>query len=90
MDNPELKTNLQERFFGENEGQMKDLVDRLNEIPRAYFDFVVAIAAYARKKPERLEKVMEYLDSTPDLTTSDMIRFVSIQPDFREDSICDW
>lgn len=51
MENPELKSELQEHFFGKHEGAMKELIKRLNEIPDAYFDFVVGIAAYASNTP---------------------------------------
>lgn len=66
---------------------MEELVRRLNDIPNSYFAFVAGIVAYARKKPECLQKVLCYLNDTPNLTTSDVIKFVSIQSDFYEDNL---
>ena len=48
---------------------------------------VAGITAYAEKKPERLEKIMQYIDTTENLTTSDVVRFVMLQPDFHEDEL---
>ena len=39
---------------------------------------------YAKRKTERLEKVMEFLNSSDELTTSDVVNFVMMQPDFHE------
>ena len=64
---------------------MEELVKRLEKIPNAYFGFVAGIVTYAKKKPERLAKVTAYLDENENLTTSDIVHFVMIQPDFHED-----
>lgn len=65
---------------------MEELIRRLNAFPNSYFGFVAGISTYAEKDPERLRKVMDYLDSSEALTTSDLIRFVSEQPDFIEEA----
>lgn len=64
---------------------MEELVKILNEMPESYFGFVAGIVAYAKKKPERLEKVLNYLNSSDELSCSDVVEFVMSQPDFHED-----
>lgn len=64
---------------------MEELMKKLNAIPDAYFDFVMGIIAYAKRKPERLEKVLNFLDASDDVKSSDVVAFVMSQPDFYED-----
>lgn len=66
---------------------MNELEQLLNNIPGSYYDFITAILHYAKKKPERLEKVLEYIKGNPGVTSSDVIYFVSTQPDFYDDSV---
>ncbi len=66
---------------------MEELVKKLNSIPNSYFAFVAGIVTYAKKKPERLEKVMTFIDSSDSLTPSDVVKFVMLQPDFHEDGL---
>jgi len=61
---------------------MEELVNKLNEIQDSYFGFVAGIVTYAKKKPERLKKVMDFMDSSADLISSDIVKFVMQQPDF--------
>ncbi len=49
-----------------------------------YFGFVAGIVNYAKQKPERLEKVLRFIDESDELTTSDVVKFVMMQPDFHE------
>ncbi len=63
------------------------LIKKLERIPNAYFGFVAGISTYAKKKPERLIKVMDYIKNNPHASTSDIIKFVAAQPDFYEDNI---
>ncbi|WP_295919690.1 hypothetical protein [Anaerovibrio lipolyticus] len=63
---------------------MEELYNRLNAFPDAYFAFVMVVITYAKTKPERLKKVMEYLKSSDNISTSDVIEFISEQPDFHE------
>ena len=65
---------------------MQELIEKLNSIPNSYFDFVSAIVSYAKKKPERLKSVLQFLDENPDASSSDVIYFVSTREDFGEDS----
>lgn len=63
---------------------MEELVNKLNAIPNSYFGFVAGIVTYAKMKPERLKKVMNFMDSSNNLTPSDVVKFVMSQPDFHE------
>ena len=59
----------------------------LKDIPDSYYDFVTGILLYAKKKPERQETLLDFLKSNPTVSSSDVVQFVSSQPDFFEDSI---
>ena len=63
---------------------MEELYNRLNAFPDTYFAFVMTVIMYAKTKPERLKNVMNYINSSDSLTTSDVIHFISVQPDFHE------
>ena len=63
--------------------ELKSLLDNIND---SYTDFVDAIMHYAKKKPSRLEAVVSFLRSNPGVDSSDVIHFVSDQPDFEEDA----
>ena len=65
---------------------MNELAALLNNIEDSYFDFVSAILHYAEKKPARLEAVLGYIKENPDIKSSDVVKFVSDQPDFFEDA----
>ena len=64
---------------------MTELKEMLIRVKDSYFDFVIGILAYAGKNKNRLETVTKYIKDNPDLTTSDIIYFVSCQPDFYDD-----
>ncbi|MBR3636301.1 MAG: hypothetical protein IKN45_00105, partial [Lachnospiraceae bacterium] len=55
---------------------------RLENIKDSYFDFVDAIIHYAKRKQEHLDLLNKFLDEHPETSTSDVVYFVSIQPDF--------
>ena len=63
---------------------MEELRVKLYAVPNAYFGFVAGIMNYAKQKPERLQNVLQFLDSSDDLSTSKVIEFVMMQPDFHE------
>lgn len=63
---------------------MEELYNKLNAFPDAYFGFIMGVITYVKQKPGRLEKVMEFLDSSDKLTTSDVASFIMSQPDFHE------
>ena len=66
---------------------MDELIKRLNRIPGSYYGFVVGIETYAKKNPERLKRIMEFIDSNDNLTPSDIVKFVMDQPDFHDDGV---
>ena len=63
---------------------MEELENKLKAIPDSYFGFVVGILTYVKQKPSRLQKVLRVIDSSEDLTSSDIVKFISDQPDFHE------
>ena len=67
--------------------EVRELVKRLSSVPDSYTGFVLGITTYAKKKPERMAKVMEYIEQNPNATTSDIVTFVMLQEDFREDGV---
>ena len=58
---------------------MEELINKLNAIPNSYFGFVAGIVTYAKRKPERLQKVMDFLNLSDNLTPSDVVKFVMSQ-----------
>ncbi len=66
---------------------MEELVKKLELIPNSYFAFIAGIVSYAKKKPERMAAVMSFLDNSDNLTTSDVVEFVMMQPDFHENGL---
>lgn len=65
---------------------MKELIILLTSIEDSYSDFVFAMQNYAKKKPLRLEVLVNYIKNNPQANSSDVIKFVSEQPDFFEDA----
>ena len=66
---------------------MKKLETKLNSIPNVYFGFVEGIMAYAKKNPERTKRILQFINGSDHLTTSDVVKFVMLQPDFYEDVV---
>ena len=64
---------------------MNELTAKLENISDAYVSFVHAVQVYAKKKPERLKRVLEYIDNNQNALSSDILEFVFKQPDFKED-----
>lgn len=65
---------------------MDELIQRLNSIPNSYYEFVDSVVDYAKMKGEHLSLLIDFLDGNPNSTPSDIIKFISFQPDFFEDS----
>lgn len=59
----------------------------MRAIPDSYEGFVQGIYTYVRKKPERLERVMNYINNNKGVISSDVVEFVLQQPDFHEDGV---
>jgi hypothetical protein len=68
---------------------MNELKELLNSVEDTYDDFVLGVCHYVRMKPERLEKVLNYIKSNPEALSSDIILFISMQSDFMEDASYD-
>ena len=66
---------------------LEAVLSKLRAIPDSYEGFVQGIYTYVRKKPERLEKVMNYINNNMDVTSSDVVEYVMQQPDFHEDGV---
>ena len=58
----------------------------MEKVTDSYNDFIIAMLNYAKKKQSRCDLLVDLLSSNPDITTSEVIRFVSEQPDFYEDA----
>jgi len=65
---------------------MKKLEQKLENISDSYYDFVVAVLNYTKKKSVRYDKVNDYLENNPEALTSDVLAFISEQDDFYEDA----
>ena len=66
---------------------MEELYNMLNSIQDTYFEFVDSVLTYVKKKPERLDTVSEFIKSHNNLTSSDILHFISTRPDFFEDDV---
>ena len=66
---------------------MDELIMKLNKIPNSYFGFVAGVTSYAKKKPERLQKVLDYINDNEFASASDIVLFIMSQPDFHEDGL---
>lgn len=67
---------------------MEELVVKLSSVPNSCFGFVMEIVTYiGGKKPERLQKVLQFVDNSDNLTLSDDVKLVMLQPDFRENGL---
>ena len=65
---------------------MNELKELLVNINDSYPDFVDAVVHYAKKKESRLEVVLNYLKNNTGADSSDVLLFISNQPDFMEDA----
>jgi len=66
---------------------MEELKKRLEAVDDSYFDFILGVITYCKRKESRLIAVMKFMDDNPDALSSDIIEFISDQPDFYEDSV---
>ena len=66
---------------------MELLIQKLNSIPNSYYEFVDSVVGYVKTKESRLALVTDYINNNESATPSDIIRFISFQPDFFEDSV---
>ena len=68
------------------EKEKEKLLIALYNVDRSYPEFVEAVECYASKKTERMEKVQRFLEENPQANSSDVLGFISMQPDFMEDA----
>lgn len=61
---------------------MEELISRLNALPNSYFEFVDSVIDYVEEKEEHLNLIIGFLDSNPSATPSDVLRYITFQPDF--------
>lgn len=66
---------------------MDELVIKLNSIPNSYFGFVAGVTSYAKKKHERLKKILDFINNSKSVTASDIVYFIMSQPDFHEEGL---
>ena len=66
---------------------MEDFIIKLNQIEDSYYDFVVAVLSYVKKKQSRLDTVRNYIESTPGALSADILEFIADQEDFYDDSV---
>lgn len=65
---------------------MENFTIRLNNVADSYYDFVVAVLTYVNNKKSRLEVVENFMNNNPSALTSDILGFISQQPDFFDDA----
>lgn len=63
---------------------MKELEDLLINIEDSYYDFISGIMNYAKGNEDRRKKLIDYIKANPEVKSSDVVKFVSDQPDFFE------
>lgn len=61
---------------------MDTLISKLNALPNSYFEFVDSVVDYAKEKEGHLDLLLDFLNDNSLVTPSDVIRFISSQPDF--------
>lgn len=86
-DCPKMTSEMLKQFRCMKHVSMEELISKLKAISDVYDDFIIAVTTYAGKKPKRLLKVLNYLDQHDNLTSSDVVYFISMQPDFHEEVV---
>lgn len=67
-------------------GNLKELHEKLRNVPESYPAFVGGIIRYAATDRTRKEKVLAYMNENPNARPSDITKFVMEQDDFHEAS----
>lgn len=63
---------------------MEEFAIALQKVSDSYDDFVIGVMAYVKKKPEHLDDVKKFMENNPKASSSDILKFISDQPDFFE------
>lgn len=66
---------------------MKDLNELLRNVPGAYDDFVIAMSRFATKSDYRTRSMIDYIESNPNASTSDIIGYATFELDLLSDSV---
>ncbi len=66
---------------------MEELYAKLEAIPDSYFGFIMGVIAYVKNKPERIQNVLRFIETFDNPTSSDVLEYISAQPDFFEDAV---
>ena len=64
-----------------------NLIKKISGISDVYDDFILGVISYAKKKPNHVKILNDYLDDHRDATTSDVVEFIIQQPDFHSYSV---
>ncbi|MBQ9610848.1 MAG: hypothetical protein IJV15_15615 [Lachnospiraceae bacterium] len=65
---------------------MEEFKKTLENIEDSYYGFVAAVITYVNKKQSRFDAVKTFIINNPKALTSDILQFISNQPDFFEDA----
>lgn len=65
---------------------MDEMAMRLNKIEDSYYGFIAAVLTYVKKSENRMFVVENYMNQNPDAKSSDILSFISDQPDFYKDA----
>lgn len=65
---------------------MEELTIMLNNVEDSYYDFIVAVLTYVKKKQKRFDKVKAFIEKNPTALSSDILAYISEQEDFYEDA----
>lgn len=65
---------------------MEEFTIRLETVKDSYYGFVVAVLNYVKNNSARMTAVTDFMNSKPEALTSDILGFISEQPDFYDDA----
>ena len=68
-------------FIG-NSKEKESFVKRLQNIPESYFAFEIAVLTHVEKSDTKYEAVKNFMDENTNATTSEILKFITNQPDF--------
>lgn len=65
---------------------MENFKTTLENIEDSYYGFVAAVITYVKKKQSRFDAVRSFIINNPKALSSDILQFITNQPDFFEDT----
>lgn len=66
---------------------MEELKLLLINIEDSYYDFVESTLGYSKDNEKHIDLLINYIKGNPNVKTSDVIKFISDQPDFMDDVV---